>query len=65
MGESSLFNKMVLVATQKILLPVISMKMSLILSERKIALIILLTSIHLVMEFGTDRKDDLQACEAI
>ena len=65
MGESSLFNKMVLVATQKILLPVISMKMSLILSERKIALIILLTSIHLVMEFGTERKDDLQACEAI
>ena len=65
MGESSRFNKMVLVATQKILLPVISMKMSLILSERKIALIILLTSIHLVMEFGTERKDDLQACEAI
>ena len=65
MGESSLFNKMVLVATQIILLPVISMKMSLILSERKIALIILVTSIHLVMEFGTDRKDDLQACEAI
>ena len=65
MGESSRFNKMVLVATQKILLPVISMKMFLILSERKIALIILLTSIHLVMEFGTERKDDLQACEAI
>ena len=39
-----------LVATQQILLPITSMKMSLIISERKIDILILVTSIQLIIE---------------
>ena len=45
-----------LVTTQQILLPVISMKMPLIVSERKSDLQIPATSIYLIMQFGTSRK---------
>ena len=47
--KNSLFNKMWLVATQQILLPIISIKMSQIISETKIDPI-LVTSI---LQFGT------------
>ena len=40
-----------LVATQQILLPIISMKMSLIISESKTGLLIPVTSIYLIMQF--------------
>ena len=54
--KSPLFSNMRLVATQQILLPIISMKMSLIISERKTDLQIPVTSIYLIMWFGTSRK---------
>ena len=50
--KSSLFNNMELAATEQILLPIISMKMSLIISERKADLLILVASIYLIMLFG-------------
>ena len=51
MEKSSLFKNMRLVATQQILLPIISMKMSLIISERKTDLLIPLTSVYLIIQF--------------
>ena len=51
MEKSSLFKNMRLVATQQILLPIISMKMSLIISESKTGLLIPVTSIYLIMQF--------------
>ena len=56
MEKSSLFNNMWLVVTQQILLPIISMKMSLIISERNTDLLIPVTSIYLIMQFGTSGK---------
>ena len=53
MDKSSLFNNIRPVAIQLILLPIISMKMSLIISEGKIDLLIRVTSIYLIMQFGT------------
>ena len=53
MEKSSLFNNMGLVAIQQILLPIISTKMSLIISERKADFQIPVTSIYLIMQFGT------------
>ena len=53
MEKSSLFNNMGLDAIQQILLPIISVKMSLIISERKTDLLIPVTSIYLIMQFGT------------
>ena len=53
MDKSSQFNNKELVATQQILLPIISMKVSLIISERKIDFLSLVTSIYLIMQFGT------------
>ena len=47
---------MELVPTQKIRLPIISMKMSLIISERKTDLLIPVTSTYLIMQFGTSCK---------
>ena len=52
-GQKSLFSNTELVTTQQIVLPIISMKMSLIISERKIDLLILVTSVYLIMQFGT------------
>ena len=52
MKKISLFNNIGLVATQQILLPIISMKMPLIISERKTDLLIHVTSINLIMQFG-------------
>ena len=51
MEKSSLFKNMRLVATQQILLPIISMKTSLIISESKTGLLIPVTSIYLIMQF--------------
>ena len=53
MEKSSLFNNMGLAATQLILLPIISMKMPLIRSERKTDLLIPVTSVYLIMQLGT------------
>ena len=65
MDKSSLFNNMGLVATQQILLPIISMKMSLVISERKIDLLIPVTSIYLIWNLGHDEKDAQQERKAI
>ena len=54
--QSWLFSKMGLVATKQILLPIISMKMSLIIPERKFDLLILVTLIQVIMQFGTSWK---------
>ena len=54
-----------LVATQQILLTIISMKMPLIISERESDLQIPVTSIYLIMEFGTPQKNTLQERKAI
>ena len=55
-----------LVATQQILLPVISMKIPLIVSERKSDLQIPEISIYLIMQFGKSRKKNtLQERKAI
>ena len=56
MEKSSLFNNMWLFATQQIRLPIILMKMSLIISERNTDLLIPVTSIYLIMQFGTSWK---------
>ena len=56
MEKGSLFKNMTLVATQQILLPTISMKMSLIISQSKTGLLIPVTSIYLIMQFGTSYK---------
>ena len=52
MEKSALFNNMGPVTTQQILLPIISMKMLLIISERKTDLLIFVNSIYLVIQFG-------------
>ena len=49
MEESSLFKNMRLVTTQQILLPIISMKMSQIISESKTVHLISVTSIYLII----------------
>ena len=54
--KSSAFNNMGLVAIQQILFPIISMKMCLIISERKTDLLIPVTSIYLITQFGTSWK---------
>ena len=59
MEKGSLFNNMGFVATQQILFPIISMKMSMIISERKSDLLIPVTSIYLIMQFGHHEKDTL------
>ena len=53
-----------LVSTQQILFPVILMKMFLIISEKKIDLLVLVTSINLC-NLGNDEKDALQERTAI
>ena len=60
MEKSSLFNNMRLFATQQILLPIISIKISLIISERKADLLIPVTSICLICDLGHHEKDTLQ-----
>ena len=59
MKKISLFNNIGLVATQQILLPIISMKMPLIISERKSDLLIPVTSICLICNLGRHEKDTL------
>ena len=57
MEKSSLFNDMGLFATQQILLPIISIKMSLIISEKTTDLLTPVTSICLICDLGHQEKD--------
>ena len=64
MDESSLFNKMEL-ATKQILLPISSLQMSYITSERKSDLLIFVASSNWLCNLGHGGTDGLQQLKAI
>ena len=65
MEKSWLFNNVGLFATQQILLPIMSTKMSLIRLQRKTDVLIPVISICLICNLGHHEKDTLQECKVI